>query len=177
MKKQRQLITTYQAFELGQIFNVYEFIEPNGEFVIEKRNAADIRDYSIKYSRQNLEGIVKKTDEGIKFCFEKLATSKNSEKIRYTNQLRHHVDTFIKNYLKKKNKDIDNEQTVDEIVEKLDRIITKFTQEHSEVDIKSILTELCLNENIQKDNILKKSLLLEIEKLSKESEKEGEEKE
>ena len=155
MDKKRTPITSFQSYELGGVYNVYEYLDENGEKKVDKVNSDKIMDLSIKFSRVNLEGITKKTDEGIKFCFERFSNPHSeNDKIRYTNQFRHHIYTFINDYLKRKNKDIDNEETIDKVSGKLTNIIADFKNEHPNVDIKAVLEEICQNIDLENDFII-----------------------
>ena len=88
------------------------------------------------------------------FSGNSLADDKVFHIIRYTNQFRHHIYTFINDYLKRKNKDIDNEEAIDKVSEKLTNIIADFKNEHPNVDIKAVLEEICQNIDLENDFII-----------------------
>ncbi len=173
--KRRELIAMYRATEFGKTYNVYEYFDENGKRVIDKKGV----DEYIKLEnpdRNTLQGTVKKTDIGMRVCFEKLSSPilTLSEKGRYIKQLRHHTNVFISNYLKRLNKDIDEEQTLSQIDEKLNSIIVQFMIDHPNVDMKAVLEDLFTNADIQNDEILYKALKLQYNRLQNQNDKANE---
>ena len=159
MKKQRELIATYTVTEMGKTYNVYEYfgedgkkhssIKPSGSFIFLNNS-----------QRNSLEGIIKKTDLGIKICLEKLSSPlyTDSEKGRYINQLRHHTNVFIKDYLYRIEKDMDQEETVIKVSEKLNNVIQQFIADHPNVEIEDLLKELLQNDILKSEKILFESI-------------------
>ena len=155
MKRKREFVTSYQAFELGRTYNVYEYFDENGKLVVDKKDADDIKGYNMRGDRQTLEGIIKKTDYGIKVCFQKLAAPHSElDSTRYSNQLRHHIETFVKNYLKKVNKEIEEEEIIDEVEKKVRNIVSDVKKELPNVDVDVIIKEFLDKENISNDAVI-----------------------
>lgn len=155
MKGRREFVTSYQAFELGRTYNVYEYFDENGKLVVDKKDVDDIKGYNMRGDRQSLEGIIKKTDDGIKVCFQKLAVPHSElDSTRYSNQLRHHIETFVKNYLKKVNKDIEEKEIIDEVENKVRNIVDNVKKELPNVDVDVIIKEFLNKESISNDMVI-----------------------
>lgn len=160
MNKDRQeYITSYIEESNGQTYTVH-VIRKNGNIVVNRTNVNAGPHYQLENpAKLGAEGIIRKTDNGLITCLEKL-TSKpaDSERIRYTRQFLSHTNIFIKDYVEKNFGQLSEEELLPYIRIKLDNVVNAFSKKHPSVDLKETINELANSDIIAKNNALKQSL-------------------
>lgn len=146
-KGHKQLISTH--VEYGTNTHVVSvFRNSDGHLETEIRDVNNTTVYAHGYIRNTAPGIIKKTDNGIFLCLEKLTGElPENERTRYIRQLVAHDISFKKDYIEKYCKDQMTDEEIKAVIyEKYTNIFDKFMTKYPNVDLASLLEELVQNE-------------------------------
>ena len=146
-KGHKQLVSTH--VEYGTNTHVVSvFRNSDGHLETEIRDVNNTTVYAHGYIRNTEPGIIKKTDNGIFHCLEKLTGElPENERTRYIRQLVAHDISFKKDYIEKYCKDQMTDEEIKAVIyEKYTNIFDKFMTKYPNVDLASLLEELVQNE-------------------------------
>lgn len=150
-------LDNYIIKENGQYYKVWVIRKNNETFMTKSKYSP--WQFEIQYNLNNPADVVKKIDNGLLFCLENLCKAETDDEIlRYVRQLIAQMQAYQKQYLLKRDSNLNEEELEKLLFAKFEKVSFLFGEKHPDMDLMLALEKALEHELIQNNQQLNKVL-------------------